>query len=134
MYCVNENFNYDEATKWATRAVAIDENFNNLETLAQLQQRTGKADESEKTMQKAMLIAKPLELHSYGRQLIKEKKIDEAMKVFEYNLKKNPDEWFVYAGMARGYEAKGDMKKAIENMKIALEKAPESSKPTSAEF
>lgn len=128
MYCVNENINYEEAMQWASRAVSADENFNNLETLAQLQRKTGKANESDKTMQKALSIAKPLELHGYGRQLIKEKKIDEAMKIFEYNLKTNPDQWFVYAGMARGYEAKGKMKEAIENMKIALAKAPENSK------
>jgi tetratricopeptide (TPR) repeat protein len=70
-----------------------------------------------------------MELNGYGRQLLREKKIDEAMKIFEYNLKQHPEHWVVYAGMARGYEAKGDMKKAIENMKIALYKAPDNSKP-----
>ena len=128
-YCADENFNYDEAVKWANRSIAIDENFDNLQTLADLHKKMGKADESEKTMQRAMLIAKPMELNGYGRQLLREKKTDEAMKVFEYNLKKNPDQWFVYAGIARGYEAKGDMKSAIANMKSALDKAPESSKP-----
>ena len=79
-------------------------------------------------MQRAMEIAKPTELNQYGRQLVREKKPDEAMKIFEFNLKKNPDKWFVYAGIARGYEAKGDMKSAIENMKTAFDKAPEESK------
>lgn len=128
-YCADENINYDEAIKWANRSISANENFNNLETLGQLQKKMGKAVESEKTMQHAMLIAKPMEINGYGRQLLREKKTEEAMKFFEYNLKKNPDEWYVYAGMARGYEAKGDLKSAIENMKIALEKAPESSKP-----
>ena len=128
-YCADEDINYDEAIKWANRSISANENFDNLETLAQLQKKTGKDDESEKTMQRAMLIAKPMELNGYARQLLGQKKIDEAMKYFEYNLQKNPDQWYVYGGMARGYEAKGDLKRAIENMKIALEKAPEGSKP-----
>ncbi len=128
-YCNDENINLEEGLKWANRAVASEENFNDLLTLSEIQKKLGNADESEKTMQRAMLIAKPMELNGYGRQLLRDKKIDEAMKIFEANLKKNPDQWFVYSGMARGYEAKGDMKKAIENMKIALDKAPESSKP-----
>ena len=128
-YCADENINFEEAIKWANRSITANENFFNLETLAQLQKKTGKPEENEKTMQRAMNAAKPLELHSYARQLLTQKKIEEAMKYFEYNLKKNPDLWFVYGGMARGYEAKGDMKSAISNMKIALEKAPDASKP-----
>jgi tetratricopeptide (TPR) repeat protein len=128
-YCSDENFNYDEALEWAKQSIASDENFSNLETLSELQKKMGKNDESEKTMQRAMQIAKPLELHNYGRQLLRGKKVDEAMKIFEYNLEKNPDEWYVYSGIARGYEAKGDMKKALENMRIAEEKAPENTKP-----
>jgi tetratricopeptide (TPR) repeat protein len=128
-YCADENFNFDEALVWANRSVSTEENFDNLQTLSELQMKMGKPEESLKTMDKAMAIAKPMELQGYGRQLLREKRADEAMKIFEYNLKKNPDQWFVYSGMARGYEAKGDMKKAIENMKLALDKAPDNSKP-----
>jgi tetratricopeptide (TPR) repeat protein len=127
-YCIDENFNFDEAMKWANTSVSMQENFNNLETLSQLQKKMGKGEDAEKTMKRAMDIAKPMELNQYGRQLLREKRMDEAMEIFEYNLKKNPDQWFVYSGIARGYEAKGDMKSAKENMKIALGKAPESSK------
>ncbi len=127
-YCADENINLEEAAHWANKSIATEENFDNLQTLSELQKKNGKANEAEKTVQRAMEIAKPLELHSYGRQLLREKKTDEAMEIFEYNLKKNPDQWFVYSGVARGYEAKGDLKKAIENMKIALDKAPEESK------
>jgi hypothetical protein len=127
-YCSEENINFEEAIGWAKRSISAEENFTNLATLSELQKKTGKETEAAKTMEHAMTIAKPLEVHGYARQLLREKKTDEAMKLFEYNLKKNPDEWFVYAGMARGYEAKGDMKSAIENMKMALAKAPENSK------
>ena len=128
-YCADENINYDEAVKWSNRSISANENFDNLETLAQLQKKMGKPDESVKTIQRAMLIGKPMDINSYARQLLREKKTEEAMKFFEYNLKMNPEEWYVYAGMARGYEAKGDSKLAIENMKTALDKAPEAMKP-----
>jgi len=128
-YCNDENIDLEEGLTWANRAVASEENFNDLQTLSEIQKKLWKADESEKSMQRAMLIAKPMELNGYGRQLLRDKKTDEAMKIFEVNLKQHPEHWIVYAGIARGYEAKGDIKKAIGNMKTALEKAPESSKP-----
>ncbi|MEP7234290.1 MAG: DUF2911 domain-containing protein, partial [Ignavibacteriota bacterium] len=128
-YCADENINFDEAIKWANRSVSSNENFYNLETLSQLQMKSGKAEDSKKTMERAMSIAKPIELNNHGRQLLSQNKTEEAMKYFEFNLKKNPDIWFVYAGMARGYEAKKDMKAATENMKIALQKAPDNAKP-----
>lgn len=127
-YCADENINLEEGLAWAKRSVSSEENFDGLQTLAQLQEKLGMKDEADKTRDRAMQIAKPLEIHTFARQLLTQKKIDEAMKYFEYNLKKNPDQWFVYSGIARGYEAKGDLKAAIENMKLALEKAPEANK------
>jgi tetratricopeptide (TPR) repeat protein len=129
MFCIEHNFNYEEAMKWAKRSVSAEERFENLETLSDLQKRTGDSAESEKTMKRALEKGSAMQLNGYGRQLITQKRTADAMKIFEYNLKKNPNEWIVYAGMARGYEAQGDMEKAIANMKTALEKAPESSKP-----
>jgi predicted Zn-dependent protease len=127
-YCAEENINLTEALEWAKESVSDEEHFSNLETLADIQKKLGKTADADSTMAKAMIVAKPIEVHSYARQLLRDKKVDEAMKLFEYNLKKNPNEWFVYSGIARGYEAKGDMKSAKENMQIALAKAPDNAK------
>jgi tetratricopeptide (TPR) repeat protein len=128
MFCIEHNFNYEEAMKWVKRSISSEERFENLETLSDLQKRTGDSIESEKTMKRALDKASAMQINSYGRQLLGQKRTADAMNIFQYNLKKNPNEWIVYAGMARGFEALGDMEKAIANMKTALDKAPESSK------
>jgi tetratricopeptide (TPR) repeat protein len=63
-------------------------------------------------------------MHSYGRQLVNEKKFAEAMAVFEKNYKKYKGAWPTNAGMMRGFSAMGDLKKALEFAKKALPQAP----------
>ncbi|HNE28141.1 MAG TPA: hypothetical protein PLW66_03185, partial [Saprospiraceae bacterium] len=48
-----------------------------------------------------------------------------ALEVFELNHKKNGDAWPVHVGLARGYSATGDLKKALEHAKIAQQQAPD---------
>ena len=59
-----------------------------------------------------------------GRQLLAQKKADEAMKVFQLNAKLHPDVWPVHVGLARGYAALGKKKEALEEAKKALPQAP----------
>ena len=58
-----------------------------------------------------------------------EKKVDEALAVFRDNVKRNPDTWFVYSGLARGLSAKGDYKTAAAQMTEAVKRAPADVKP-----
>jgi hypothetical protein len=46
------------------------------------------------------------------------------MAVFEKNYKKYKGAWPTNGGMMRGYSANGDLKKALEHAKIALNQAP----------
>ena len=75
-------------------------------------------------MQAALENASVLEMHSYGRQLIREKRVNEAMNVFEKNHKKYKGVWPTNGGMMRGYSAMGDIKKALEYGRLALAQAP----------
>ncbi len=47
------------------------------------------------------------------RGLTREKKGKEAFEVFKMDYDKHPDEFLTNAGMARGYSAIGDYKKAL---------------------
>jgi hypothetical protein len=52
------------------------------------------------------------------------------MAIFTLNRQRHPDDTFVtYVGLARGYTAMGDTKKAIANCEMALKNLPESQKP-----
>jgi tetratricopeptide (TPR) repeat protein len=66
-----------------------------------------------------------LQIHMYGRQLLTDKRVPEAVAVFEYNAQRNGDAWPVHVGLARGYAAAGENQKALEHAKKALQQAPD---------
>ncbi len=70
-------------------------------------------------------VTGPLELHVYGRQLLAQKKPQDALKVFQLNAKRHPNVWPVHVGLARGYAAVGRTKEALAEAKLALPQAPD---------
>ena len=88
-------------------------------------------EEAEKALNAALEepTANMSKLHNLGRQLIAMGRADTAMKVFEMNKKKHPEDNFAtIVGLARGYEATGKTKQAIKHYKMAAENAPEGQK------
>lgn len=103
------------------------ENFNTLMTLAQAQEAAGKIAESNATRDKALNhpTANIFDLHSAGRQLLALGKKEDAMKVWQLNAKRHPNEWPVNVGLARGYSAMGNYKEALKYAKLAVAQAPD---------
>ena len=124
-YCLQEEVNYEEALGWADTSIQAEEHFANLQTKAQLLDKTGDAKGSKDAMARAMEVATPLELHNHARQLLGQGDVQAALDVFELNAKRNPDTWFVEIGLARGYSAAGQFAKAADYMAKGAEKAPE---------
>ena len=127
-WCLQNKVNTTEALGWINSAT--DPNLGGVKSFKVLSAKAGlltalnKKDEADKIMQTAMDNATVLEIHNYGRQLLTENKIKEAMKVFELNYKKFNGAWPTNAGLMRGYSAMGDLKKALEYAKAALVQAP----------
>lgn len=121
----------DDALEFADAAVNRQfigvENFQTLNTLARAQEAAGKTADAAATRDKALShrTAGPIELHQYGRQLMGQGKKEEALKVFELNAKRHPNEWPVHVGLARGYSAVGRYKEALKHAKLALAQAPD---------
>ena len=128
-WCLMNDINYDEALNWINSATDPNlggvSSFRSLSIKSKLLDKLGKTSEATKTWNEAMDKANTMELHSYGRQLLSQKKIKEAMSVFENNFKKNNGAWPTNMGMMRGYSATGDLKKALEHAKAALAQAPD---------
>lgn len=127
-WCLQNNINYDEALGWIN--AAVDPSLGGVNSFGALSVKSGlltklnKKEEADKIMQAAMENASITDLHNYGRQLLNEKKVKEAMVVFEKNYTKNKGAWPTNAGMMRGYSAMGDLKKALEFGRKALTQAP----------
>jgi Tfp pilus assembly protein PilF len=130
-FLVQRKLHLDVAETWATKAVSDpgvgQENFRSLSNLAQVQAANGKTAASDATMKKAVdhPTATIFDLHQAGRQLLGQGRSDKALEVFELNAKRHPNQWPVNVGLARGYAAAGDAKKALKHARLALEQAPD---------
>lgn len=129
-YCLQNNINHEEAIAWADQAIAGQKNFNTMSVKAQLLAQSGKGDESTKIIKEALALPSAVagNYYGYGRQLIGQDKKDEALAIFATMKKKWPDNWLSIHGLARGYSAKGDFKKALKYEREAVLKAPDGSK------
>jgi hypothetical protein len=132
-FCADNNINLAEGLVWAQRAVSDptwsggDENFLTLTTLAKLQQLNGKTADAEKTLARAYNLptATPIQLHQAARALQREGQKDEAIKLYQLNAKRFPNQWPVHVGLMRAYAAMGDNKKALAEAKLAVAQAPD---------
>jgi len=131
-FCAQKNVNLPEALVWAQRAVSDpysggEENFATLMTLSRLQEANGKTDDAAKSFDRALnhRTASPTQIHLVGRQLLTEGKTDQAVRVFQLNARRFPNDWPVHVGLMRGYAAKGDNKKALAEARLAVRQAPD---------
>jgi hypothetical protein len=132
LFCAQNKVDLPEGLKWAERAVSDpyvggQENFTTLSTLARLQELNGQTEAAKKTFQKAIAhrSAGPVDIHLAARMLLNDGKKEEAMRVWQLNAKRYPDQWPVHVGLMRGYSAMGDQKKALAEAKLALAQAPD---------
>ncbi len=128
-WCLRNDLNYEQALNWVNAAVDPRlgglSNFSSMSIKAKLLEKLNRNTEADALMKQAISNASVMELHSYGRQLLSENKIDEAFSIFEKNYKTNHGAWPTNVGMMRAYSAKGNLKKAIVHAKDALNQAPD---------
>ncbi len=118
----------DQALEWSDRSVGLAETFNNLRTRAAILEKRGDTKTAAALREKSLKIGNENEINLYGYQLMNQKKMDEAIAIFQKNVKDHPTSWNVYDSLAEGYATKGDKKLAVENYTKALNMAPEAQK------
>ena len=130
-FCVQAGIHLEDALSWAELAVNSPVlgqiNFDTLSTKALVLSKMSRDAEAQTIMQTAVHLptATSLQIHLYGRQLLAAKKNREALEIFKLNAERNGDAWPVNVGLARGYMAVGDYKKAAEYAQKAVAQAPD---------
>ena len=119
-FAAQNNVDLDDAMAWVDRSIGMNRNFTNLRTKALVLEKKGNTAEAEKLRADAMAIATEAELNTFGYQLIGQQKVDEAIAIFDRNVKAHPQSWNTYDSLAEAYATKGDKKKAIEFYTKAL--------------
>src|SRR5687768_12217595 len=101
-YCLVNNINLEEGLSWAHRSIYTffgESNFLTLSTYAGLLEKFNRKKEADSLMHKAIPMATSLQLLTYGNNLNKQKKHEEAQKIFRINYDKYPSEGYALLGM-----------------------------------
>jgi tetratricopeptide (TPR) repeat protein len=128
-WCLQNNVNDEQALSWINSAV--DPNLGGVKTFRALSVKAGllaklnRKAEADQLMKDAMEVATAIDLHGYGRKLLSENKVKEAMAVFEKNFEKHKGAWPTEVGLMRGYSAQGDVKNALKHARLALAQSPD---------
>ena len=127
-FSLNNGGDLTEALAWIDAAISgqnfSQQTFANTQIRAGILNKLGRQAEATASMDKFLPQASVFEAHQYGRQLIGLGMKDKALEVFKMNAKKHRDAWPTNYGLARAYSSKGDYKKAISHLQIALNNAP----------
>ncbi|MBM3726314.1 MAG: DUF2911 domain-containing protein [Acidobacteria bacterium] len=130
-YLVGVNRHLETALEWTDIAISRpfvgQRTFTTLSAKARVLDKMGRHGEAREQMNAALKLPSTLsvQIHQYGRQLLTGGKKAEAMEVFLLNQQRFGDNWPVHVGLARGFAAMGDLRKALDHAKKALPQAPD---------
>lgn len=128
-YCLINDVNLEEALGWADRSINTyfgEANFLTLSTQAGLLEKLGKKAAADSVMKKALPMATLLQLNSYGRTLVRQKKYKEAFEIYKLNYDKYPNDIYTRIGMVIGYAGVGNPKEALKYAEKAMALADDS--------
>lgn len=128
-WCLDNNYNLEQALQWTDRSIQSEERFDNLMTKSEILSTLGRKQEAQAAKNKAIDIASGFQLHAYGRGLQIQKRQDEAFALFKINTQRHPNEWYAHGELSRMAAAQGDFDIAAKEMKLALGGAPDFAKP-----
>src|SRR5271165_4354192 len=123
-YLLTEKVSLDDALLYANKGIENEDRYESEMTKSQVLKALNRKDEAAVAEKKALDLAGPLQLHQYARQLLGEKRNEEAYAIFRANAQKHPDQWFVHTGLARMYSAQAKFDDATKEMKLSVAAAP----------
>lgn len=144
-FCADNKINLEEALVWAKKAIHEPfrgatvgvEDFSTLSTKAAVLDAMGRSSEGDAVMDKALALPDItlFNMHFYGAGLLRASRSDRALRIFQLNQQRHPEEKFwTYLDLARAYTALGDKPNAIKNWETAIANVPENRKSMLPQF
>ena len=128
-WCLDNNYNLEEALKWEDTSIQNEDRFENLETKSRILDAMGKKDEAAKTLSAAFAKATATQLYVYARGLQRAGDAKRAFELYPQVAKKDPNHWLSHLAQARLASHSGDYAVASKEMKLAIAGAPDANKP-----
>lgn len=127
-YLLAEKYDLEDALKYENTSIGTEERYDNLMTKFQILNAMGHKDEATVAKNRALELASPAQLYTYGRQMQREGKQQEAFDIYRKAAKKDPNDWLAKLGSVRIYSAQGDFDNALKEAKLAQAGAPDNQK------
>jgi hypothetical protein len=128
LWCLDNNYNLEEALKWEDTSIQNEDRFENLETKSRILDAMGKKEEGAKTLVAALEKANAQQLYVYARGLQRQGDTKRAYELFAQVPKKDPNHWLSHLALARIDSHTGDFATASKEMKLAIATAPDGNK------
>jgi Protein of unknown function (DUF2911) len=128
-WCLDNNYNLEEALKWEETSIQNEDRFENWETKSRILDAMGKKDEAAKALSTALDKANALQLYSYARGLQRSGNAKRAFELYPMVPKKDANNWIGHLALARISSNTGDFPTAAKEMTQAISGAPDGTKP-----
>src|SRR5580704_17917965 len=127
-WCLDNNYNLEEALKWEDTSIQNEERFENLETKTRILDALGRKEESAKALSTAFDKASAIQLYSYARGLQRSGNTKRAFELYPQVPKKDANHWISHLALARISSNTGDFPNAAKEMTMAISGAPDQTK------
>jgi hypothetical protein len=128
-WCLDNNYNLDEALKWEDTSIQNEPRFENWETKSRILSAMGKKEDADKALATALSKADATQLYVYARGLQRSGDVKRAFEIYPQVSKRDPNHWLSHLAQARIASKNGDFTSASKEMKEAIAGAPDVNKP-----
>jgi hypothetical protein len=128
-WCLDNNYNLEEALKWEDTSIQNEDRFENWETKSRILAAMGRKDESAKALSTALDKASAAQLYFYARGFQRQGDTQRAFELFPMVPKRDANSWVSHLALARISSNKGDFTAAAKEMTLAINGAPDANKP-----
>jgi tetratricopeptide (TPR) repeat protein len=128
-WCLDNNYNLEEALKWEDTSIQNEERFENLETKSRILSAMGRKEDAAKAYSAAFEKATALQLYVYARGIQRQGDAKRAFELYPQVPKKDANHWISHLALARISSNTGDFPTAAKEMTQAISGAPDATKP-----
>jgi len=128
-WCLDNNYNLEEALKWEETSIQNEERFENWETKSRILEAMGRKEDGAKALSTAINKAGAIQLYSYARGLQRQGNTKRAFELYPQVPKKDANHWISHLALARVSSNAGDFPAAAKEMSQAISGAPATTKP-----
>lgn len=128
-WCLDNNYNLEEALKWEDTSIQNEERFENWETKSRIFDAMGRKDDAAKALATALNKANAVQLYVYARGIQRQGNAKRAFELYPQVSKKDANHWISHLALSRIASNTGDFTNAAKEMTMAINGAPDATKP-----